>query len=150
VTRAVLDTNVLVSAFINNYGPSRHIFKAWHQGKFELVTSLPCLQELDQVLRRPRLQRKYKLGDDDIYRYILFLATQATVVPAPRKATPICQDPDDDKFLLCALVGKAQVIVSGDPHLLEMNGVWDIAVVTPRDFAVTTVGGWQPTLPGIR
>jgi putative PIN family toxin of toxin-antitoxin system len=150
VTRAVLDTNVLVSALINRYGPPRHIFKAWRQGRFELITSLPCLLELEDVLRRPRIHHKYKLGEDDIYRYILLLGTQGTVVPVPEETSPMCRDPDDDKFLVCALVGQAQVIVSGDPDLVQMNGVAGVAVVTPRDFAVATLGGWQPALPGLR
>ncbi len=79
--RAVLDTNVLISALINRRGPSRHIFKAWQEGDFELVTSLPLLQELDRALHYDRIQRKYALGEDDIYTYILLLATQGTVVP---------------------------------------------------------------------
>ena len=149
MTRAVLDTNVLVSALINPYGPARHIFNAFRQGSFELVTSVACLLELERVLSRLHIRRTYKLGEDDIYGYILVLGTRGTVVAVPEETGPMCSDPGDDKFLVCALVADAEVVVSGDPDLLAMNGVLDIAVMTPKDFAVTVLGGWQPTLPGI-
>ena len=146
---AVLDTNVLVSALLSPYGPSRYILESWRQGKFELVTSLPCFQELDDVLHRGHIKGKYGLSEDDIGNYNLLLAKGATVVAVPQDPEPMCEDPDDDKFLVCALLGKADVVVSGDPHLLEVNGIAGIAVVTPRDFAEAFLGGWQPTLPGI-
>jgi putative PIN family toxin of toxin-antitoxin system len=149
VTLAVLDTNVLVSALLSRYGPSRYILECWHQGKFELVTSLPCLLELDEVLHRDHIKGKYRLSEDDISDYMLLLAMGATVVAVPEDPKPMCADPNDDKFLVCALLGKAGVVVSGDPHLLEVNGLAGVAVVTPRDFAVAFLGGWQPTLPGV-
>ena len=149
MTRAVLDTNVLVSALINPYGPAIHIFNAFRQGSFELVTSVACLLELERVLSRLHIRRTYKLGEDDIYGYILVLGTRGTVVAVPEETGPMCSDPDDDKFLVCALVADAEVVVSGNPDLLEMNGVLGIAVMSPKDFAVTVLGGWQPALPGI-
>jgi putative PIN family toxin of toxin-antitoxin system len=149
VILAVLDTNVLVSALLSPYGPSRYIFEFWRQGKFELVTSLPCLAELDDVLHRSHIKGKYGLSENDIDRYALLLATGGTVIAVPEDPEPMCQDPDDDKFLVCALLGKADVVVSGDSDLLLVNGIAGIAVVTPRDFAVAFLGGWQPILPGI-
>lgn len=147
---AVLDTNVLVSTLLCRYGPPRFIFDGWRQGKFELVTSLPCLEELEDVLGRDHIQRKYGLSKDDIDRHILLLGMRGTVVAVPQHPEPMCGDPKDDKFLVCALLGRASVVVSGDRHLLEVNGVAGIAVVRPRDFAETFLGGWQPTLPGMR
>jgi putative PIN family toxin of toxin-antitoxin system len=149
VILAVLDTNVLVSAFLSPYGPPRYIFECWRQGKFELVTSLPCLNELDDVLHRSHIMGRYGLGEDDIDKYTLLLATAGKVIAVPEDPAPMCRDPDDDKFLVCALLAQAGIVVSGDSDLLEVNGIAGITVVNPRDFAVIFLGGWQPSLPGI-
>lgn len=148
--RAVLDSNVLISAFINRYGPSRHIFKAWQEGKFELVMSLPLLHELDSVLHYDRIQQKYALGEDDIYAYILLLGAQGAVMPMPSGIDAVSRDPADNKFLACALAGRAQFVVSGDQDLIDLGAFAGITIVTPRDFAIEILGGWQPTLPGIK
>lgn len=139
--RAVLATNVLISAFINRHGPSRHIFNAWQEGKFELVTSLPLLQELDRALHYDRIQRKYALGEDDIYAYILLLGTQGTVVPMPLEISPMSRDPADDKFLACALVGRAQYVMSGHQDLLALGTFAGVKVVTPKHFATEILAG---------
>ena len=147
--RAVLDTNVLISAFIIRHGAPRHIFNAWREGKFELVTSLPILQEVDDVLHRPNIQRKYALGEDDIYAYLLLLGAQAIVVPVLPDIGAVSADPKDDSVLACALVGQAQFVISGDHHLLDLGAFAGAQIVTPREFATKVVGGWQPTLPQI-
>lgn len=147
--RAVLDTNVLVSGLISPYGPSRHIFTTWQEGRFELVTSLPCLEELDRVLHYSRIQSKYQLAEDDIFAYILLISTPGDVVPVPQVSNRICDDAGDDKFIVAAIAAEAQFVVSGDSDLLSMNGFAGIEIVTPRDFAIDVLGGWQPMLPGI-
>ncbi len=145
--RAVLDTNVLISAFINRHGAPRHIFKAWQEGKFEIVTSLPLLLELDRALHYDRILRNYALSEDDIYVYLLLLGTQTIVVPALPDIGGVCADPEDDKFLACALVGQAQFVVSGDPDLLDVGTFAGARIITPRDFATQVVGGWQSAFP---
>jgi len=149
VIRAVLDTNVLVSAFINRHGAPRQILNAWQEGKFELVTSLPILQEADEVLHRKHIQRKYRLGELDIWTYLLLLTVRGIVVPAVPDIDVISRDPADNKILATALVGQAQFIVSGDDHLLELSAFGGARIVTPKEFATEIVGGWQPTLPQI-
>ncbi len=46
----------------------------------------------------------------------------------------VCDDPDDDKFLAAALAGGADVIVSGDMHLLRVSGYRELTVLTPAQF----------------
>ena len=139
--RVVLDTNILVSALINRHGAPRQILRAWQEGKFELVTSLPLLHELDRVLHYTRIQRKYELGDDDIYAYITLLGSQGTVVPALPQISRVSRDPTDDKFLSCALVGGAQFVVSGDQDLLELVTFAEIRMTTARDFLTELLRG---------
>jgi putative PIN family toxin of toxin-antitoxin system len=150
VTRAVLDTNVLVSALINAKGAPHHILESLEQGKFELVTSLPCLDELEDVLGYARIQEKYALTHEDIQKYLVFLKRQAHFVHVPVFTTSLCAaDPDDDKFLLAAIFGQAQYIVTGDPHLLNMTGFLGINTVTPRNFDTAVLGSLQVPLPGM-
>ena len=47
---------------------------------------------------------------------------------------PVCDDPDDDKFIACAISGRAKYIVSGDKHLLKESGYEGLKIVTPRQF----------------
>lgn len=80
-----------------------------------------------------RLHRKYPPIDIDA---ILDLVTREThiVRPAPMPASA-CDDPDDVKFLACALAGGAAYVVSGDRALLRASGFRGIEVITPGDFA---------------
>jgi predicted nucleic acid-binding protein len=56
------------------------------------------------------------------------------LVQAPTLPDRVCDDPDDDKFLACALAGKAKVIVSGDRHLLALSGYRGITIIRPAEF----------------
>ena len=46
----------------------------------------------------------------------------------------VCEDPDDDKFIECAVAGKCKIIISGDKHLLKLTGYQGITVLNPRNF----------------
>lgn len=63
---------------------------------------------------------------------LTLLAQSAMIVEAPALTAPVSADPDDDKFLACALAARAPLIVSGDKHLLRVSGWRGITVVTPR------------------
>ena len=56
---------------------------------------------------------------------------------APQLANQVCEDPDDDKFLACALAGDIKTIISGDRHLLKLSGYSGINIITPRVFVET-------------
>jgi predicted nucleic acid-binding protein len=53
---------------------------------------------------------------------------------------PVCADPDDDKFIECAIAGKAEAIISGDKHLLKAFGYLGLEVMTPREFVDKFIG----------
>lgn len=65
---------------------------------------------------------------------IATLAVNSSLVKAPALDPPVCEDPDDDKFLAAAIAGAATVIVSGDKHLLRMSGWQHLEILTPRQF----------------
>ena len=70
----------------------------------------------------------------DIESLLTLLAIHSELVDAPDLPELVCEDPDDDKFLACALAAGVEVVVSGDRHLLRVSGWSGIEVLTPRQF----------------
>jgi putative PIN family toxin of toxin-antitoxin system len=127
--RGILDTNVFVSGIFFS-GPPYQILKAWHDGKVHLVLSPEILDEYRRV--GESLAEQFPAID---LGPILELVTMwAEMFAAQNLPEPVCADPDDDKFLACALASKSEVIVSGDRHLLQVSGFRKIQVVRPREF----------------
>jgi len=67
-------------------------------------------------------------------RFLEILIGTALLVQAPPLPEPVCKDPDDDKFIACALAGDAKVITSGDKHLLSVSGYAGIEILRPKRF----------------
>jgi uncharacterized protein len=70
----------------------------------------------------------------DLESFIELVVQKATTISPLPLQDPVCEDPDDDKFLACALAGKSKAIVSGDKHLLKVSGYEGIEILRPRDF----------------
>jgi putative PIN family toxin of toxin-antitoxin system len=134
--KVVLDTNVLISGIFFSGPPSR-ILAAWAEGGFELVASVEILTEYRRVAER--LQRRFSSVDINA---ILDLVTREArfVEPAPVPVSA-CDDPDDLKFLACALSGGARFIVTGDRALLRASAFRGLEVVTPREFLQRHLAG---------
>ena len=113
---ALLDTNVWISALLNPHGPPARLKDAWLQGKFEVVVALPLLAEIGEVLRRPRIKRKYGIREEEIVRYLRLIAARSVRVPVTGQIT-VCRDPDDNFILEAAVAGKATFIVTRDDDL---------------------------------
>jgi putative PIN family toxin of toxin-antitoxin system len=127
--RVVLDTNVLMSGIFWTGSPAR-ILAAWSEGRFDLLASLEILTEYRRVGKR--LAEQYPSVDiDPVLDLIIRESRIVEPVPLPANA---CDDPDDVKFLACAIAGRAACVVSGDRALLRVSGYEGIEVVTPRDF----------------
>ena len=133
--RVVVDTNVIVSGVIVPHGAPRRILEAWHAGQVTMVTSETIIAEVARVLHYPRIRERYNLTEDDIAVVIDSLRTDAEMV-AGLYEVHRSTDPADDMFLACALEGRAEYIISGDVHLLEIGHYHGVLIVTPRQFAV--------------
>ena len=131
--RAVLDTNVLISYLLTHRPPIATLIDV-HVAREEvvLVTAPELLEELDRVLRYPRLQRYYR--SEERTRFVAQLMVLSDLVELPEAIPRICRDPDDDRVIACAVAGDADVIVSGDHDLLALGQVADIPVLSPADF----------------
>ena len=65
---------------------------------------------------------------------LAMVAQEATIIRAPALHESVCDDPDDDKFVACALAGRCRLPVSGDKHLLYVTGYRGVRVLRPRAF----------------
>lgn len=133
--RVVLDTNQFVSSVLVRQGLPARVLDAWRRREFLLITSPSIIAEIRATLGYPRIRRKYVLTDDDVERLVTLLEQDALVVPGEIEATgAIPADPADDMVLACAIEGQADLIVSGDRHLLDLGEYQGILIVTARDF----------------
>ncbi len=127
--KVVIDANVLVSgAFFS--GPPHEILLACTTGNLQLVISLDILKEYYRVgLKFLRTE-----SDVDFENLLGMLLRTAVILDTACLKHPVCRDPDDDKFIACALGGSADVIISGDKDLLAVANTIKVPIVTPRDF----------------
>jgi putative PIN family toxin of toxin-antitoxin system len=130
--RIVLDTNVFVAAVTSREGASAHLLLAARAGRFQLVASPLLLDELADVLTRPKFRRY--LSIEDARRFVDAVRALAVIVDdPPEEADPITDDPDDDFLVLLAEVAGADGLVSGDPDLTAVQRP-GLVVMTPRSF----------------
>jgi len=127
--RAVLDTNVLVSAIISD-GKSRELLKKAITNQYCVVTSDLILKELAVVLHRP----KFKTSHEEVKRMITALSRTADVIAVKTKIKVVISDPKDDMVIETAIDGEASIIVTGDSHLLALNEYRGIRIITVEEM----------------
>lgn len=103
------------------------------KGAYQMVVSPQIVAEYLDVLRRPRLERRFRAVASRDFRAILDLIDGAVYVE-PAVTRSICRDPEDDKFLAAALAGRAHYVVSEDADLLDLRRYEDTAIVDAATF----------------
>lgn len=128
--RAVLDTNVVISALLFS-GPPSKLVSAWQSSRLRPIVSTPILDEYIRVLAYP----KFKLTDAEIRGLIEeeLLPFIETVNTSPA-AIPTIRDPDDAKFITCALTAGVRWLVSGDDDLLSCHQIKSVEIVSVTTF----------------
>jgi putative PIN family toxin of toxin-antitoxin system len=127
--KVILDTNVFISGVFFS-GPPHQILNAWRDGVIKLVISQDILSEYRRV--GEAFSEEFTSID---LRPILDLVTiEAELYVAEDLLEPLCNDPDDDKFVACAIASGSRIIISGDKHLLKVSGYHDIEILKPREF----------------
>jgi putative PIN family toxin of toxin-antitoxin system len=134
ILRAVLDTNVCVSGTILARGTSFEILEAWRRQAYILVASEAIIAEIERVLRYPRIRDRYAVSEGDVARLVESLRADALVVPGDYEVSGVSPDPDDDKFLACALEAQADCVVTGDPDLLDLGRYQGVSILKPHEF----------------
>ena len=113
--KVILDTNVFISGVFFS-GPPYQILNAWRNGKIQLVISQQILSEY----RRVGEVFADKFPSVDLQPILDLVTIEAELYDAKDFSEPVCSDPDDDKFLACAIASGSRIIVSGDKHLIPL------------------------------
>lgn len=130
--RAVLDTNVLVSAFVRSRGGVAPLWRAAQARRYQLLLSPAIVREVARVLREDFLWEESR-----IIRQLKRLSKKGEIVIPSATIEVIHDDPSDNHILECAVEGQANIIVSGDRHLQRLKSYEGISIVRPIDFRRT-------------
>lgn len=127
--KAVVDANVWIHALLGGTN-GLAIVEKLDQDQFQLVFAEELVAELTDVLARPKFSR---VPSDKKQRLIALIREKAVFVEL-EKTSNICRDPKDEMYLVCALAGQADLLVSGDEDLLCLGKHHNTKIVTPREF----------------
>jgi uncharacterized protein len=127
--RAVYDTNIIVSGLLNPEGIPSILLDLATQGYIRLFLSEEILKEYEEVLMRPKFGFSSRL----VKRFLRKLQAKGKVV-RPKTTVKILKDPADNKFLECALSGRAKYLVTGNTRHFPFRDFQGIKIVSPREF----------------
>ncbi len=126
--RVVFDTNIFISAFAIPGGHAEGAYLHAVRGTFELFTSVSILTETANTLRT-----KFEWSDEKVERALRSIGKTATMLKT-RPHLHILKDEPDNRILECALLAKANIIVTGDRHLLSLKRHRETSLVKLVDF----------------
>jgi len=130
VKRVVIDTNVIVSALLFGGKPG-NLIPLWKRGRIQPLVSKEIIDEYLQVLAYPKFGLTREEIDFILYKEIL---PHFQVVMVKSRPVIVKDDPSDDKFIHCAMAGKADIIISGDRHLTALKSYGTIEIYTLNRF----------------
>ena len=128
--KVVVDTNVVISALLFGGIPGK-LVDLWHSGTIKPAASKEIVDEYLRVLTYP----KFKLSEEEI-NFLLYqeVLPYFDVIETHSGPRIIKKDPEDDKFIRCALRANAIYIISGDQHLLALKTYQKLKILPPADF----------------
>lgn len=137
--KVLIDTNVWVSAFLNPGGYPAKIITAWLEDKIQVTTSIPLLEEISDVLQRPRIRCKYRYSTEQIKKHFDLIVQRANKVE-PTCNIHLCRDAKDNIVLETALSGRLKYLVTRDddikrdPVLIQAMSKSGIEIITVSKF----------------
>lgn len=129
MTRIVVDTNILISAFLFGGKPEVVLERAL-LGHVSLVASRDILDELEGVL----CGKKFRYPPEVARSIVRELEAMCEIVTPTRKVAVVKADPCDNMVLECAVEARVDYVVSGDSHLLKLERFEDIPILSPAQF----------------
>lgn len=130
--KVVLDTNVLLSGLMAPGGTPGRILAAWLEGRFDVVMPVAQLGEIARALTYPKVQRRLKWDEQRIEEFLRQLYIRVEVVDVRSTRANVSRDPRDTPILAALIASGAEVLVSGDHDLLELQGKYPIQM--PAEF----------------
>ena len=128
VPRVVIDTNIYISAIFWN-GKPRGVIDLGRDGKITIFTSLDIENEIVG-----KLKTTFKLAEEDVNRILLDFSTFTLPIRINKQLIVVQDDPDDNKFIECAVECRANYIISGDRHLLNLKEYEGIKLIKSSEF----------------
>jgi uncharacterized protein len=128
--RVVVDTNVLISAIFWTGKPKQILNKIRRQ-EISFLTSEALIEELKNVLTRK--DRPFRLGEKEAERIVKATKDLAEIVRTSSHVAA-CRHEPDNRVLECAIDGKADLVITGDLHLLQLSVFRDIRIISAADF----------------
>lgn len=132
--RVVVDTNVLVSNYLNPKGTPARLMKLLEERRFTMLVSDDILEEYRKTMLRDHLVATHRLTNHQIAIMIATFREEQPVIVSERIINAVPNDSDDDIFIECAVSGGADFIVSGDRHLLSIGEYRGIRIITAAMF----------------
>jgi putative PIN family toxin of toxin-antitoxin system len=129
--KVVIDTNVFISSFFKQSINPKKIIDLWKTSKLVVCLKKEILEEYLEVLMRLGLA-----GEPELYEFIKIFERKENILyfNMLQKINLEIDDPDDLKFIECAVVAKASYIISGNKHLLNLKKYNDIQIISPSEF----------------
>jgi len=128
VPRVVIDTNIYISAIFWN-GKPREVIDLGRDGKITIFTSLDIENEI-----AGKLKTTFKLAGEDVNQILLDFSTFTLPIRINKQLIVVQDDPDDNKFIECAVECRANYIISGDRHLLNLKEYEGIKLIKSSEF----------------
>lgn len=129
MVKVVIDTNVFISSFFG--GIPRAIIDQWKNGEIILCISQDIIEEYLEVLNRLGLEDKDEI---DLLCRLFAEGYHSIFAAKTPNLNVVIDDPDDDKFLECAVALDCKMVISGDKHLKNIKKYIDIEILSPREF----------------
>lgn len=136
----LIDTNILISAVIlkRDSAPNK-LLTLWKQDRYNLVMSEELIMEIEAVLKREKIYKKYHISQQETQELITELRFSTIfIVPLSLALLPVhSRDIKDDKLLTCAIAGECDYLITGDQDLLVLNGnqsLGKIKILTAKEF----------------
>ncbi len=127
--KVIVDTNVIISGIFFS-GPPYEILNAWRNKRFQIVVSQAIVDEYQRIGK----ELEEQFSQINIEPFLKLLMVEGHLINAPFLVNSVCEDPDDEKFIKCAIASQTKIIISGDKHLLKLFGHKDIEIIKSRLF----------------
>ncbi len=132
--RVVIDANIFVSAVLKPNSNPDKIIDLVQKGRIILLISHEIITEIKRVLLYPKIRKVLSLGVKEIGEFLTEVTKAAVTTPGKIRLDAVKHDPEDNRYLECAVEGQADFIISGDHHLTDLKTFRGIKIVDPVTF----------------
>jgi len=132
--KVVLDNDVLISALLNPHGTPAKILNHALKNRIRLSTSASIIEEQERILSYPKLVKRHGLAKEELEEFLAGLLITTSLIEKETTIKVLKESPRGNTYLSCALNGRADFIISGDEHLLNLGEYQGIQIISPARF----------------